>query len=357
MFGGSNRARRVVFLGSHVDPFLIQEEVPIPELKSGEILGKIRMATICGSDLHTISGRRKEAVPSILGHEGVIELIEHKRPADSGLKKGDRLTFHVVNCCGKCERCKDGLQQKCLSLFKYGHAAIMKNSELNGCYASHIIIHSGTHVVKVPDHLQDRIASPINCALATMISAVSGLNGRGSNRETSAFIQGCGLLGIYGCVLLREAGFNKVFCSDVNVDRLDMVQKFGGIPLQAGQRTSEGPEDSSVDVVIEVCGVRDVIREGITLVRPGGLYVLIGMVHPDSKLDLTGEQIIRKCITIKGIHNYSPQHLDKAVSFLSRTYIKYPYKQLFSQPFKLADFQTALKLAQQQKFYRVCVVP
>ncbi|XP_068693636.1 L-threonine 3-dehydrogenase-like isoform X2 [Montipora foliosa] len=286
MFGGSNRARRVVFLGSHVDPFLIQEEVPIPELKSGEILGKIRMATICGSDLHTISGRRKEAVPSILGHEGVIELIEHKRPADSGLKKGDRLTFHVVNCCGKCERCKDGLQQKCLSLFK-----------------------------------------------------------------------GCGLLGIYGCVLLREAGFNKVFCSDVNVDRLDMVQKFGGIPLQAGQRTSEGPEDSSVDVVIEVCGVRDVIREGITLVRPGGLYVLIGMVHPDSKLDLTGEQIIRKCITIKGIHNYSPQHLDKAVSFLSRTYIKYPYKQLFSQPFKLADFQTALKLAQQQKFYRVCVVP
>ena len=76
-----------------------------------------------------------------------------------------------------------------INRIQYGHAAIMKNSELNGCYASHIIIHSGTHVVKVPDHLQDRIASPINCALATMISAVSGLNGRGSNRETIALIQ------------------------------------------------------------------------------------------------------------------------------------------------------------------------
>jgi len=41
-------------------------------------------------------------------------------------------------------------------------------------------------------------------------------------------------LGIYGCALLREAGFNKVFCSDVNPERLAMVQKFGGIPLEAG---------------------------------------------------------------------------------------------------------------------------
>lgn len=56
-------ARRLVFVGSNVEPCLIQEEVPIPKLKSGEILGKFRMATICGSDLHTISGRRKEAVP------------------------------------------------------------------------------------------------------------------------------------------------------------------------------------------------------------------------------------------------------------------------------------------------------
>ena len=63
MSQGKETARRLVFLGSHVDPCLIQEEVTIPQLKSGEILGKFRMATICGSDLHTISGKRKEAVP------------------------------------------------------------------------------------------------------------------------------------------------------------------------------------------------------------------------------------------------------------------------------------------------------
>ena len=59
----SNTARRLVFLGTQAEPCLIHEEVPIPKLKPGEILGKLRMATICGSDLHTISGKRKEQTP------------------------------------------------------------------------------------------------------------------------------------------------------------------------------------------------------------------------------------------------------------------------------------------------------
>ena len=36
-------------------------------------------------------------------------------------------------------------------------------------------------------------------------------------------------------MLLREAGFSKVFCSDVEPKRLEMVQKFGGIPVITGQ--------------------------------------------------------------------------------------------------------------------------
>jgi len=126
-------------------------------------------------------------------------------------------------------------------------SAVKMDYSRNACHYS-----SGTHVVKIPDHLEDRIASPINCALATMINAVSGISGKNQDRETAAAIQGCGLLGIYGCALLHEAGFSKVFCSDINADRLAMVKKFGGIPLQAGQSTPGGPEKNSVDVVIEV---------------------------------------------------------------------------------------------------------
>ena len=54
--------------------------------------------------------------------------------------------------------------------------------------------------------------------------------------STLFLLQGCGLLGIYGCALLHEAGFNKVFCYDINPERLAMVSKFGGIPLVAGNK-------------------------------------------------------------------------------------------------------------------------
>ena len=64
-----------------------------------------------------------------------------------------------------------------------------EESQLNGCYASHVIIHSGTHVVRIPDHVRDKIASTVNCALATMVNAVSGLVGKNLHRNTVAFIQ------------------------------------------------------------------------------------------------------------------------------------------------------------------------
>lgn len=54
---------------------------------------------------------------------------------------------------------------------------------------SHIILHSGTHVVKIPDHVNNKIASPVNCALATMVNAVSGLVGKNPFRDTVAVIQ------------------------------------------------------------------------------------------------------------------------------------------------------------------------
>ena len=60
----STEAQRVVF---HGPKKLLQTEIAgIPEIGEGEILGKIRAATICGSDLHTIIGRRQEPVPRLV---------------------------------------------------------------------------------------------------------------------------------------------------------------------------------------------------------------------------------------------------------------------------------------------------
>lgn len=55
----------------------------------------------------------------------------------------------------------------------------------------------------------------------------------------------------------------------------------------------------------QACGVKSVFIEGMRVIKPGGAYVLTGMVHPDSKLDVTAETIIRKCLVIHGKNDYT----------------------------------------------------
>lgn len=60
-------------------------------------------------------------------------------------------------------------------------------------------------------------------------------------------------------------------------------------------------EANSIDIVVEVCGAKSTVPEAMRVLKPGGLYILVGMIHPDSHLNLTAEMIMRKCLTIRGI--------------------------------------------------------
>lgn len=334
-------------------------ERPLPnELNDGEVLVQLDLASICGSDLHTISGVRHGPTPTVLGHEGVGRILATGKNR-SALCIGARVTWTLANSCGVCTPCRQHrLPEKCTDLFKYGHAAVNDGSGLNGCYASHILLRAGTHVVPVPDDLSDEIIAPANCALATMINIVSTV----PREAQTVVIQGGGLLGMYGCALLRERGVKHIFCVDIQPPRLARVPQFGGIPVDGrAEKYSRACDQildcapGGVDAVLEVAGVAALIPEGVRLLRPGGFYGLAGMVHPNSKLELTGEQIIRKCLTIRGFHNYAPWHLDQAVQFLSETHKKFPYEKLVHPPLPLSHLEEAVKLAQTQEWFRVSV--
>lgn len=55
---------------------ILPKYTSLPELQKGEILVKNKYTTLCGSDLHTFTGRRKEPSPIVLGHEIVGEIME-----------------------------------------------------------------------------------------------------------------------------------------------------------------------------------------------------------------------------------------------------------------------------------------
>lgn len=313
------------------------------------------------------------------------------------------------------------MPQKCKSVKKYGHApwntsttssSLPPSHGLAGTYGTHILLTSGSAVFRVPDAIPDALASPINCALATMANAILNSSlltvhqqqqqastsapsngavitgGSGSGGIRSALIQGAGMLGLYGAALLKRGlkGLQKgqppfVAMTDVSQGRLDMAARFGAdaavcvagksdatvhaelmSALAAHNSTTTSSTLSGAsdgfDLVLEVCGSPAALPLGLRCLRPGGEYVLIGLVHPDSAMTgVTAEAIIRKCAVIRGVHNYSPSDLQRAVAFLSETIADFPYSDLISPPLPLSQLPSAVALAKEGRYARVCVVP
>ncbi len=163
----------------------------------------------------------------------------------------------------------------------------------------------------------------------------------------SVLVQGAGLLGLHACVLLRHRGVAEVFCRDADPVRQARALKFGAV----------SGEHVQVDAVIEVAGDPSVVAEGITRLRPSGTYVLAGMVHPQSALNLTGETIIKKCLRIVGVHNYAPRHLRDGLRFLNDTAELFDFASLVSPPPPLDELPAAIELAKSRRWARVSVRP
>ncbi len=354
----SSTAHAMIFRGPG-SPFEAAE-IPLPShLAPGEVLARIRLATLCGSDLHTLDGRRHGPTPCVLGHEAVGIVEASSRP---GIEVGARVTWTLADSCGCCAACAEwDLPQKCEQLFKYGHAGLDNGSGLNGCYASHIVLRPGTAVLAVPEDLPDSWVAPANCALATIACALE----RVPKPCRVALVQGGGLLGIYAVAWLRSLGIEKVFCADLSPERLASVEAFGGIPLPADPgswaaskaRLMAATGGKGADLAIEVAGVSAVVPEGVNCLRPGGTYVWAGMVHPETRLDLTGEAVIRRCLTIRGFHNYAPRHLAASLDFLAKAGRTLPFDRLVSPPLPLASLEEAFALTRTRRWQRVAVAP
>ena len=351
-------AQRQVFHGAGQPLSLERRDLDF-DLAPGEVLVAIDLATVCGSDLHTIEGTRSEVVPCVLGHEAVGRVV--RAGAARTLTAGDRITWSVADSCGTCRPCTEhGLPQKCEQLFKYGHASLADGTGLNGCYASHIVLRAGTHVVAVPPSLADAVVAPANCALATMINAVSQLLPSGSAVPDSVVVQGGGLLGLYGCALLRARGVAHVYCTELDHGRFPLIEKFGGTPLDGREEANPvsrilDRHRLGVDAVFEVAGAKEVVPQGVQMLRNGGYYGLVGLVHPDSALMVNAEVIIRKCLTLRGVHNYGPSHLEEAMEFLLRFADVLPFGDLVSPPVLLSRLEDAIDPAKSRRWLRVSV--
>lgn len=311
-----------VWTGSGVDV----REVPVPELDAGEVLVRVRLATVCGSDLHTVAGRRSAACPSVLGHEAVGDVVAVGPGADAEV--GQRVIWSVTVACGTCTRCRSGLSAKCLSVRKVGHEPFDGDWPLSGSYAAHVLLPRGTTIAVVPDSLPDAVAAPAACATATVMAT---LEAAGELAGQRVLINGAGMLGLTAVSACVAAGAD-VQVVDRNADRMALASRFGG-------RISDG---GRVDVAIDYTGSSAAVADALARLDIGGTLVLAGSVTPGPPLAVDPETVVRQWLTITGVHNYEPRHLHQAVNFLDDTRERYPWDTLVVAPVPLKQIASAL---------------
>ncbi len=332
------------------------EEFPLPKLRDGEALVRVSLCTICGSDLHTFTGRRSTPCPTILGHE-IIGRIADLPPGEPltdlrgrVLTVGDRVTWTVAASCGECFFCGSGFPQKCDELFKYGHERIAPGHALCGGMAEFCHLSAGTGILVVPDHLSDEAACPVSCATATVAAAVDSVP---PLSDGIVLIQGAGMLGLTAAAMARSLEAAHVVVADIDPRRLERAGEFGAtdtVDASAGagelsRAIGELSADRGADVIFELSGSVAAIESGLDCLRIGGTYLWAGAVTPSAPLALAPERLVRNLWTLRGVHNYTHRDLDAALSFLSERGAEFPFESLVEDVYPLCEAQAALERA------------
>ena len=271
-------------------------DIPEPTLGAGDVLIRIRRASICGTDVHIWKwddwAAKTIPVGMNVGHEylGVIEKVG----ADvRHLKVGQRVSGEGHIVCGTCRNCRAGRRHLCPNTKGVG-------VNRPGAFAELLAI-PAENVVPIPDDIPDDVAAvfdPLGNAVHTALSF--DLVGE------DVLITGAGPIGIMAIAIAKAAGARKVVITDVNPWRLELARRLA--PTAAvdvsRQDLAQVQRDLGMtegfDVAMEMSGNARALDTILDNMACGGRVALLGIIPGTAAIDWN--KVIFRCLHLKGIY-------------------------------------------------------
>ncbi|MEP6717204.1 MAG: alcohol dehydrogenase catalytic domain-containing protein [Terriglobia bacterium] len=251
------------------------EDKPIPKPGPGEAVIRIRLTTICGTDIHIVRGDYPVREGLTIGHEAT-GVIHELGVGVYGYSLGQRVMTGAITPCGQCEYCLEGSQSQCggsLGGWKLGNT-------IDGTQAEYVLIpHAQANLSPIPDELTDEQVLLLTDIASTGFSAVE--SGRVRLGDTVAiFAQGP--IGLCATIGARLSGASLIVVVDSDSGRLEMAKRFGASEgILAGPDTVEKIRaltgGRGVDVAIEALGTQQTFENALRSLRAGGTLSSVGV--------------------------------------------------------------------------------
>ncbi|HSE51142.1 MAG TPA: alcohol dehydrogenase family protein [Gemmatimonadales bacterium] len=239
----------------------------------------VRLAAICGSDLHVWHGRETGLdAGTVMGHEFLGEVVEVGR--DVSLRRGDLVVSPFTTSCGACFYCSHGLPARCTRGQLFGW--VERGTGLHGGQAELVRVPlADTTLFPVPAGLAPEAGLLLGDVLATgWHAAVMG----GVSPGAICAVVGCGPVGLMAVVAARELGAERTFALDTVPERLALAARFGATPVNPKERDPvamirDATEGRGADAVLEAVGSPEASTLAFALARPGGTLAAVGVHH------------------------------------------------------------------------------
>ncbi len=320
-------------------------EYDMPEVKPSDLLLKVEMAGICGTDVHMIYSRepfpgegilipgQEYIYPQILGHETVGTIAEMDSEASKldatgrPLEVGDRVTLT-----SKASNVTHPL------LYGWGRG-----------WASHRYIHGGVaRIYKLPQEFPPEVGvlvEPLSVGVKAVERAFepSGpevLRGMGPGK--SVVIQGSGPIGLMITILAKLCGAYKIVVVGAPKERISAVRDVF-------------PEGA--DVVFEAAGVPVAFAEGLEMVRHGGVYVEVGHFTDRGTIPLNPYILCRKDINLYGSWGAGPHGFMMSRRILEANLKSLPFERIVTHKFTLDEAMEAVETVRRGECMKAVFLP
>lgn len=316
---------------------LVLEQMDVPRPGPGELLVRIRVCGICGSDLMDWYVAQK--APFVFGHEPAGDVVA-VGDGVTRFRPGDRVVLHHHAPCMECEACRRG---------DYVHCPVWREQALlPGGMAEYAVVaqqsvRHDTHLL--PAHVSyeaGTLVEPLACVVKALKRARFAPGMR-------VLVIGLGFIGQLFGFLLRRRGAGRLAGSDAVSRRLALAREHWADevydvsrPPAAPRLTSAVPEQA-FDLVVVTPGSPKAMLEGIKYVRSGGTLLLFAPAAPGETVPFPVEELFFREVNIVTSYSAGPDDMKEALEHVVSGHV--PADVLVTHRFPLHQAEAAYRTA------------